>query len=202
MQRTQPRPPSPNAELKASAGRWVIPSPKTGFKASAPFKRPEAKKVADAKQLAEKAASHPDGPSVPSPKPREDVVEIGAIKYVNPQSKKRAIKRIACNFRARIASADRDISTAGTIVNVSTEGAMVEVMYSKRGPSTVILQDIENDVLYECRVQWRTDTHIGVVFIDVFGPARRRMYREGEYVPIMRTDDQVIQLTEIPKGMQ
>jgi hypothetical protein len=107
--------------------------------------------------------------------------------------------RYACDYAARIASADRDISTAGRIVSISATSARVEVMYPRRGPSTIFLFDLVNGEIYECEVTWRTDLVIGVRFLDVLGPGRRRRWRAGEDVPIRKSDHRVIQLDEPPK---
>ena len=107
--------------------------------------------------------------------------------------------RYACDYAARIASADRDISTAGRIVSISAYSARVEVMYPRRGPSTAFLFDLANSEIYECEVTWRTDLVIGVRFLDVLGPGRRRRWRAGEDVPIQKSAHRVIQLDEPPK---
>lgn len=107
--------------------------------------------------------------------------------------------RYACDYPARVASSDRVISTAGRIVNISTTGAKVEVMYPRRGPSTTFLFDQANDEVYECEVRWRTDDFIGVRFLDVLGPARRRKFFSGHTVPIKRTEHRIIQLDLPPK---
>jgi len=111
---------------------------------------------------------------------------------------RRADPRYSCNYNARIASSDRAISTAGRIVNISTTGAKVEVMYSKRGPSTIFLLDQVNDEVYECEVRWRTAEHIGVRFLDVLGPSRRRKFFAGDSVPIKTSAHQIIQLEQAP----
>ena len=107
--------------------------------------------------------------------------------------------RYACDYAARIASADRDISTAGRIVSISASSARVEIMYPRRGPSTAFLFDLVNCEIYECEVTWRTDAFIGVRFLDVLGPGRRRRWRAGEEVPIKKSANRVIQLDEPPK---
>lgn len=115
------------------------------------------------------------------------------------EAAQRTEARYACDYAARIASADRDISTAGRIVSISATSARVEVMYPRRGPSTAFLFDLVNCEIYECEVTWRTDSFIGVRFLDVLGPGRRRRWRTGEDVPIKKSANRVIQLDEPPK---
>jgi len=112
---------------------------------------------------------------------------------------RRAERRYACNYRARVASSDRTISTAATIVNISKSGAKVEVMYPRRGPTTIMLHDEVNGEIYECEVRWRTDDFVGVRFLDVFGPGRRRKFLAGEPVPLRASDHKIIQLECAPK---
>ena len=107
--------------------------------------------------------------------------------------------RYACDFAARVASPNRDISTAGRIVSISATSARVEVMYPRRGPSTIFLFDLVSGEIYECEVTWRTDSFIGVRFLDVLGPGRRRRWRAGEEVPIKKSAHRIIQLDEPPK---
>ncbi len=112
---------------------------------------------------------------------------------------RRGETRYACNYRARVASADRMISTAANIVNISKGGAKVEVMYPRRGPSVIMLHDEVNGELYVCEVRWRTENFIGVTFLDVFGPGRRRKYFAGETVPLETSRHEIIQLEAPPK---
>ncbi len=111
---------------------------------------------------------------------------------------RRGETRYACNYRARVVSAEWTISTAANIVNISKSGAKVEVMYPRRGPSVIMLHDEVNGEIYECEVRWRTDDYIGVRFLDVFGPGRRRKYFAGETVPLETSAHQIIQLVAPP----
>ena len=72
-------------------------------------------------------------------------------------------------------------------------------MYPRRGPSTIFLFDLVSGEIYECEVTWRTDSFIGVRFLDVLGPGRRRRWRAGEEVPIKKSTHRIIQLDEPPK---
>ncbi len=131
--------------------------------------------------------SHEPARSASPPRPARPTVEpSGAPRY-------------ACAYPARVASSDRDIYTLGRIVSISVEGAKVEVMFPRRGPSSIMLFDLANNEIYECEVKWRTDDYIGVRFLDVFGPGRRRMFFAGETVPLKRTDHRIIQLPHPPK---
>ena len=84
---------------------------------------------------------------------------------------RRSEARYACDCRARIASSDRAISTAGRIVNISAKGAKVEVMFPRHGPNTIFLVDEASSEIFECEVRWRSGFYIGVRFLDVLGPA-------------------------------
>ena len=106
--------------------------------------------------------------------------------------------RRPCDYPARIASADRVVSTAGRIVNISDIAARVEVMFPRRGPSMIMLHDLFNDHIYECEVRWRTDEFIGVRFIDVLGSGRRRRYLEGADVRLVKTQRRIIELASPP----
>jgi len=112
---------------------------------------------------------------------------------------RRMDQRYACQYSARVSSSDRIISTACRIINISATGAKVEVMYPRRGPSTVFLLDQVNHEVYECEVRWRTDEFIGVRFLDVLGPSRRRRFFAGGAVPIKTTAHQIIQLDHPPR---
>jgi hypothetical protein len=112
---------------------------------------------------------------------------------------RRSEARYACDCPARIASSDRVISTAGRIVNISAKGAKVEVMFPRGGPSTIFLVDSVSTEIYECEVRWRTGFYIGVRFLDVLGPGRRRMFNAGEVVPIKYSAHTIVELDEPPK---
>ena len=112
---------------------------------------------------------------------------------------RRAERRYACNHEACVASANRDIAIGGRMVSISASGATVEVMYPRRGPSTTFLFDLVSGMVYECEVLWRSDFHLGVRFLDVLGPSRRRRLQTGEDVPIRQSSHQIIQLEEPPK---
>ena len=112
---------------------------------------------------------------------------------------RRSEPRYACNHNACVASANRDIAIAGRIVSISMSGARVEVMYPRRGPSTTFLFDLVNGLVYECEVLWRSDFHIGVRFLDVLGPSRRRKLQTGADVAIRQSSNPIIQLEEPPK---
>lgn len=112
---------------------------------------------------------------------------------------RRSEPRYACNHAACVASANRDIAISGRIVSISASGARVEVMYPRRGPSTTFLFDLVNGLVYECEVLWRSDFHIGVRFLDVLGPSRRRRLQTGGDVTIRQSSNPVIQLEEPPK---
>jgi hypothetical protein len=111
----------------------------------------------------------------------------------------RAEPRYACNHKACVASANRDIAIEARIVNISKSGAKVEVIYPRRGPSTTFLFDLETTLVYECEVLWRSDFHIGVRFLDVLGPSRRRKLQTGADFPLSQSSRQFIQLEEPPK---
>lgn len=113
----------------------------------------------------------------------------------------RADARYPCDYPARIASADRMISTAGRIVNISDIGARVEVMFPRRGPSIIMLHDLFNDDLYECNVRWRTDDCIGVKFIDILGSGRRRRYFTGQDVRLVKSQRRVVELAKPPQEL-
>jgi hypothetical protein len=112
---------------------------------------------------------------------------------------RRSEPRYGCNHAACVASANRDIAISGRIVSISASGARVEVMYPRRGPSTTFLFDLVNGLVYECEVLWRSDFHIGVRFLDVLGPSRRRRLQTGGDVPIRQSSNPIIQLEEPPK---
>lgn len=112
---------------------------------------------------------------------------------------RRSDRRYVCDFLARVVSGDRDVSTLGRIVNISKTGAKVEVMFPRRGPSVAILIDLANDDFYECVVRWRTDDFIGVRFLDLLGPARRRRYFTGEPIPLKLSAHRIIQLENPPR---
>jgi hypothetical protein len=134
-----------------------------------------------------------------APRAKSGVKQKGRLRDRDDDDVRRAEPRYACDFAARIFSADRDISTAGRIVSISATGARVEVMYPRRGPSTIFLFDLVSGDIYECEVTWRTDYFIGVRFLDVLGPGRRRRWRAGEEVPIKQSLHRIIQLDEPPK---
>ena len=123
----------------------------------------------------------------------------GAREEASDTETRRAERRYACNHNACVASANRDIAIGGRIVSISASGARVEVMYPRRGPSTTFLFDLVDGMVYECEVLWRSDFHIGVRFLDVLGPSRRRRLQTGEEVPIRQSSHQIIQLEEPPK---
>ena len=112
------------------------------------------------------------------------------------EAERRADKRYTCDFAARIASADRLISTAGRIVNISQKGARVEVMFPRGGPTILMLHNLVNEDIYECQVRWRTDAFIGVRFIDILGPSRRRQYFADDDVRLIKSNHQFIQLAK------
>jgi hypothetical protein len=112
---------------------------------------------------------------------------------------RRAEARYACDWPARIASSDRAISTAGRIVNISAKGAKVEVMFPRHGPSTIFLVDEVSSEIYECEVRWRSGFYIGVRFLDVLGPGRRRRFMAGEAVPIKTSAHTIVELDKPPK---
>lgn len=92
---------------------------------------------------------------------------------------RRAEQRFVCEYPARIISLDRSISVDGTMVNISTVGTRVEAAYPQRGPSIVILHELANSELYECEVRWNSGKAVGLHFVDVFGPCRRRQFFAG-----------------------
>jgi hypothetical protein len=112
---------------------------------------------------------------------------------------RRSEARYACDCPARIASSDRAISTAGRIVNISAKGAKVEVMFPRHGPSTIFLVDEASSEIFECEVRWRSGFYIGVRFLDVLGPGRRRKFMAGESVPIGASAHTIVDLDEPPK---
>ncbi len=133
------------------------------------------------------------------PDSREPARSAPRPRPVRPTDEPSGALRYACDYPARVASSDRDISTLARIDSISIEGATVEVMFPRRGPSSIMLFDLANNEIYECEVRWRTDDHIGVRFLDVFGPWRRRMFFAGEAVPLKRTNHRIIQLEHPPK---
>jgi hypothetical protein len=103
---------------------------------------------------------------------------------------------------ARIASGDRNISTAARIVRISREGAKVEVMFPTKGPTVIMLFDCENDEIYECEVRWRTDPYVGFIgvrFLDILGSGRRRLFFADQPVPLRRLPNAIIRLNEPPR---
>ena len=106
--------------------------------------------------------------------------------------------RYDCDYRAHVVSPDRKISNLGRIVNISAAGAKVVVEFPKTGPSTIFLVDLDNREVYECDVRWRADCSIGVRFVDVLGPGRRRKFFAGGHVPTLKTDNQFAQLDRPP----
>ena len=111
---------------------------------------------------------------------------------------RRKSKRVDCSYAARVSSGNHDISTAARIVNMSMEGAKVEVMFPAKGPSVVLLCDYDNDTVYECEVMWRTFTHLGLSFIDILGSSRRRLYFAGREVPLKQSDRNILTLPGEP----
>ena len=111
---------------------------------------------------------------------------------------RRQSPRYACDYPARVVSSEHLISTSARIVNISQEGAKVEVMFPVRGPTIVMLFDLANSEVYECEIRWRTDFFIGVRFLDILGPARRRRFFAGETVPLKSTMKQFIRLENPP----
>jgi len=103
------------------------------------------------------------------------------------------------NLHVRIASSDRAISTAGRIVTISEVGATVEVMFPSRGPSVIMLYLIDESQIYECEVRWRTDWRIGVRFLDILGPMRRRLYFSDQPVPLQTLPNRILRLADAPR---
>lgn len=97
-----------------------------------------------------------------------------------PTSDRRAVPRYLCDYPARVVSTDRSIAVDGQIVNISVGGAQVEVAYPQDGPPTIILHERANDELYDCELCWNSGHSIGLQFLDMFGPARRRMFFAGQ----------------------
>jgi hypothetical protein len=114
----------------------------------------------------------------------------------------RSDRWVPCGLAARIASSDRNISTAARIVRISREGAKVEVMFPVKGPPAIMLFDCENDEIYECEVRWRTDAYVGFIgvrFLDILGSGRRRLFFADQPVPLRRLPNAIIRLNEPPR---
>lgn len=43
----------------------------------------------------------------------------------------------------------------------------------------------------ECEAPWKSDEYIGVQFLDILGPSRRRRFLAGEKIPVRRTDHKI-----------
>jgi len=111
---------------------------------------------------------------------------------------RRQSPRYACDYAARVVSSEQLVSTSARIVNISREGAKVEVMFPSRGPNIIMLYDVVNSEVYECEVRWRSDFYIGVQFLDILGPGRRRRFFAGEPVPLKKSMNQFIRLEAPP----
>lgn len=111
---------------------------------------------------------------------------------------RRQSPRYVCDYPARIVSSEHLVSTSARIVNISKEGAKVEVMFPVKGPTVVMLYDLANSEIYECEIRWRSDFYIGVQFLDILGPGRRRRFFAGEPVPLKRTMNHFIRLEAPP----
>lgn len=111
---------------------------------------------------------------------------------------RRQSPRYACDYPARVVSSEHNVSTSARIVNISREGAKVEVMFPVRGPTIVMVYDLANSEVYECEIRWRSDFFIGVQFLDILGPGRRRRFFAGETVPLKKTDNRFIRLEAPP----
>jgi hypothetical protein len=92
--------------------------------------------------------------------------------------------RFLCDYPARIISPDRSLSLGGRMVDISAGGTRVAAAFPTDGPTTVILHDLANNELYECEVSWRSDEAVGLRFVDILGPARRRKFLAGQAVPL------------------
>jgi hypothetical protein len=114
-------------------------------------------------------------------------------------AKRRRMQRLPLGPSARIASGDRNISTAGRIVSISKTGATVEVMFPSRGPPVIMLHVYEGDQIYEAEVRWRTDEFIGVRFLDILGSRRRRLFFTDQPVPLSWLPNDIIRLTAPPR---
>lgn len=90
------------------------------------------------------------------------------------------------------------ISTAGRILAASGAGATLEVMFPSRGPSVIMLHLIDDSQIYECEVRWRTDWRIGVRFLDILGPVRRRLFFSDQPVPLQSLPNRILKLAEAP----
>ena len=128
------------------------------------------------------------GPVFPATDPSGPVQPAGASADRPPR-----------NPHIRIASSDRVISTAGSIVMVSGAGATLAVMFPARGPSVIMLHVLEDGQIYECEVRWRTDWRIGVRFLDILGPVRRRLYFNDQPVPLQTSPNRILRLAEAPQ---
>ena len=60
----------------------------------------------------------------------------------------------------------------------------MEVTYPQKWPPTVILHDLANNEIYECKVKSNTGRQLTLQFIDILGPARRHKFLTGEKIPM------------------
>jgi len=99
-------------------------------------------------------------------------------------NERRATPRFACDYPARIVSADRSFTIRGRMVNLSVGGTKVRAAFPRDGPASVILHNLATDEIYECAVRWKSNWFVGLEFIDILGPERRRKFLAGERVPL------------------
>lgn len=106
--------------------------------------------------------------------------------YPVANGERRALPRFPCDYPAKIFSPDLKLVVGARMLDYSAGGTKVKADFPQDGPKEVILHDLANHELYECEVRWRSGEFLGLRFVDILGPTRRRKFLEGASVPIMR----------------
>src|SRR5262250_1174474 len=99
---------------------------------------------------------------------------------MNPESRKH--RRVDLSYMARVLGPNADVICDCAIIDVSQGGARIAVLTAEMVPDEFLLAlSASSDVTRRCRVAWRKEDEIGVIFVkSVDATAAKRAARRAK----------------------